>query len=160
MNADFAPASLTRVTLVFLHTRVNVWLRFGQPVQETICNRSRRILGFSAGSVFCRVHWEANTYGTFLWRLAILQAGNGEQTVQRVVGVQPGALLLLEVSGAPKVQQMLALIDGIEACGIAPTIVSTAYWRTVHNRFASNSRIPLYTAARHAAALSRQEKAE
>ncbi len=159
MTAAKTGAALTRVTLLFLHTRVNVWMRFGEPVQETVCNRSRRILSFAPGSVFCRVHWEANAYGTTLWRLAVLQAGEAQQTLQRVVGVQPGALLLLEVSGANKVQRMLSLIDGIEALGIPPTSVSIAYWRTAHNRFAANLRIPPYTAARHAAALMRQETA-
>lgn len=149
----------TRVTLLFLHQRVNVRLRFGTPEEEIRCNRSRRIAVFAPDAVFCRVHWESNAHGTTLWRLAIFQAGDGLTSVQRIVGVEPGAHLLLEVDGAQRVQQMLHLIDGIEADGFAPHAVAPTYWRVVHNRVLTRQPIPRYTAARHAAWLRRSGQA-
>jgi hypothetical protein len=145
----------TRVTLLFLHQRVNVWLRFGVPQHEIRCNRSRRIMSFAPGAIFCRVHWEANAYGTTLWRLVVMQAGDGTAPMQRVVGVQPGAHLLLETAGHRHVQQVLQLIDDIEAGGIVAPAVAPTYWRVVHNRLLTRQPVPRYTAARHAAWLRR-----
>lgn len=76
----------TQVTLLFLHERVNVWLRFGSPQQEIYCNRSRRIATFAPPAIFCRVHWEANAYGTTLWRISVMQVGDHREPLQRVLG--------------------------------------------------------------------------
>ena len=65
---------LTRVALVFVPEKRNVWLRFGRPAHETIIDRQRRTAEFAPGAVFCRIRWEANAYGTMLWQLAVLQA--------------------------------------------------------------------------------------
>jgi uncharacterized protein DUF2840 len=146
---------VTRVTLLFLHERVNVWIRFGTPQHEILCNRSRRIVTFAPNAIFCRVHWEANRYGTTLCRLAMMQAGFDRSPLQGVVGVQPGAHLLLEVDGGDKVQQVLRLIDGIEALGIAAQAVAPTYWRVLHHRLLARQPLPRYTAARHAAWLRR-----
>src|SRR5579863_3439389 len=142
--------SATRVTLLYLHERVNVWIRFGTPQHEIRCNRSRRVVAFAPNAVFCRIHWEANRYGTTLWRLAVMQAGADREPLQSVVGVQPGAHLLLEVHGGDKVQQVLRLIDGIEALGIAADTVAPSYWRVVHHRLLARQPVPRYTPARHA----------
>jgi hypothetical protein len=141
----------TSVTLLFLHERVNVWLRFGTPQQEIDRNRSRRLVLFAPNAIFCRVHWEANTFGTTWWRIAVMQAGDGQTPLQRVLGVQPGAHLLLDVGGQRAVDQVLHIIDGIEALGIAPDTVSPHYWRVLHNRLHGRQPLPKYTLARHAA---------
>lgn len=146
------------MTLLFLHDRVNVWLRFGTPLHEVHCNRSRRVVAFAPGAVFCRVHWEGNRYGTTLWRLAVLQAGAGDAPLQRLVGVEPGADVLLAVSGGESVQRVLHLIDGIEARGIAAAAVAPTYWRVVHHRLQARQPLPRYTAARHAAWLRRSQR--
>lgn len=150
-----APVALTRVTLVHFNTRVQVWLRFGNACAEMRFNRVRRVLAFAPGALFCRVHWEANAHGTTLWKLAIMQAGNAGDALQRVIGVQPGAHLLLEVSGHNNVQRVLHLIGEIETLDIAAVDVAPAYWLTVHNRIVTRLPIPPYTAARHAAHLQR-----
>ena len=63
-----------QVSLAFVEQRVNVWLRFGKPVRETVLNRWRRVAVFESGAVCCRVNWIANDYGTALWQLMVLQA--------------------------------------------------------------------------------------
>jgi hypothetical protein len=160
MNLRLAARDSTSVTLLFLHDRVNVWLRFGEPQQELVRNRSRRLVLFAPGALFCRVHWEANAYGTTLWRLAVMQAGDGQAPLQRVLGVQPGAHLLLEADGQRAVQQVLHVIDGIEAQGIAPITVAPHYWRVLHNRLQGRQTLPRYTLARHAAWLRRRALSE
>lgn len=148
-------ASLTRVALVFVPQRMNVYLRFGRPVRERIIDDRRRVAEFTPESIFCRIRWEANDYGTTLWQLSVLQAGRRGDALQRVAGVVPGAALLLHVDGAAKVQPVLRLIDAIQAQQIDPADVSTSYWRTAHNRLAARVEVGPYTLDRHAAHLLR-----
>lgn len=145
----------TRVTLLFLQDRVNVWLRFGNPLHEVRCNRARRIVAFAPGALFARIHWEANAWGTTLWHLAVLQAGSSGDSLPTLPGVDPSAHVLLEVRTGYRVQQVLHLIDGIEARGIAGDTVAPSYWRVLHNRLSAGLPAPLYTEARHAAWLRR-----
>ena len=147
-------SSVARVALVFVASRFNVYLRFGRPVRERIVDAQRRVAEFTPGSVFCRIRWEANTYGTTLWQLAVLQALPRGESVQRIAGVVPGAALLLHADGAPKVQTVLRLIDTIEGQRIDPADVAESYWRTVHNRLAAHVDVMPYTQDRHAAYLA------
>ena len=147
---------LTRVALVFVPEKRNVWLRFGRPAHETIIDTQRRTAEFVPGAVFCRIRWEANAYGTVLWQLAVLQAAAPGEALQRIVGIVPGATLLLHVGTAAKVQAVLRLIDAIEATRIDPADVAPSYWRMVHNRLAARVEAPPYTPDRHAAYLLRR----
>ena len=56
----------------------------------------------------------------------------------------------------PNIRRVLELIKGIEAQGIAPTAVSTAYWRTVQNRLMTRETVPDYGVRQHAAHLKFQ----
>lgn len=150
-----APAQhLTRVVLAFVPERVNNRLRFGRPVHEVVLDRWRTIVQFSPDSVFCRVCWLANDYGTIVWHLSVLQAGKAGEPLQSMAGVMPGARRFLHVSGELKVQRLLQLIDDIEALGIDPVAVSPAYWQLLHNRLATREPLPDYTLERHAAHLA------
>jgi hypothetical protein len=148
--------SLTRVALVFVSGKRNVWLRFGRPAHARSIDRQRRVAEFSAGAVFCRVRWEANAYGTVLWQLAVLQAAARGKTLERIAGIVPGAMLLLYVRTAANVQAVLRLIDAIESTRIDPADVAPTYWRMVHNRLAARVEVPPYTPDRHAAYLLRR----
>ena len=148
---------LTRVVLAYVPERVNNRLRFGKPAHQFNIDRWRSSAHFAPGAVFCRVFWLANDYGTDAWLLSVLQAGRPGQPLQRMAGVLPGALCLLHVSGEPKVQQVLRIIDSIEALGIAPTDVSPAYWQLLHGRLAVHQPLPEYTPERHAAHLAGED---
>jgi hypothetical protein len=147
---------LTRVALVFVPEKRNVWLRFGQPAHERIIDRQRRVAEFKAGAVFCRVRWEANAYGTVLWELAVVQAAAPGDALQRIAGIVPGATLLLHVRTAKNVRAALRLVDAIEATRIDPVAVAPTYWRMVHNRLAARVDVSPYTPDRHAAYLLRR----
>lgn len=149
-------ASLTRVALVFVPEKRDVWLRFGRPAHETIIDRQRRTVAFAPGAVFCRIRWEANAYGTTLWQLAVLQAAAPGVAQQRVTGITPGGTLLLHVGSAAKMQQVLRLIDAVEATRIDAVDVAPCYWRMVHKRLASWVEASPYTRDRHAAYLLRR----
>lgn len=152
-RANSSPISppLTRVLLTFIPDRVNVWLRFGNPVRERFIDRYRRQADFTPDQLLCHIHWQANTYGTTLWRLKVLRTVAPGEHADIVAGIAPGAEILLNVSGAAKVEHALSLIDAIEAQQIAPVDVPIAYWRVAHNRYAAHLEPPVYDAQRHAA---------
>ncbi len=151
---QFGGVPLTRVALAFVDKRINVYLRFGDPVRILQLDRWRRSAVFLPSSVFCRIRWESNDYGTTRWQLVVMQACTPLDAVQRIPGVRPGARILLHAEGERKVQSVLSLIDAIEALGIAPIDVSPAYLGTLGNRLAARLPLPEYTAERHAAWLA------
>ncbi|WP_434782600.1 DUF2840 domain-containing protein [Ferrovum myxofaciens] len=148
---------LTRVALAYVDKRINLYLRFGNPARTIQLDRWRRSAVFLPASIFCRIRWESNDYGTTRWQLMVMQACTPLDAVQRIPGVQPGARLLLHAEGERQVQAVLSLIDAIEALGIASIDVSPAYWRTLGNRLAARLPLPAYTAERHTAWLAGRE---
>lgn len=155
---DFAQQyRMTRVTLLDMPARIKVSLRFGKPHCERRYNRARTEALFEPMTRFCRVHWEVSAAGLPRWQLLILQAGNGADVVQRIAGIEPGAMILLETSGTTAVQRVLRLLAEIEARNIDLVEVSPAYWRTLHNRLVARKRLPIYTLARHESYLQTRE---
>ena len=148
---------LTRVALAYVDKRINLYLRFGNPARTIQLDRWRRSAVFVPTSIFCRIRWESNDYGTTRWQLMVMQACTPLDTVQRIPGIQPGARILLHAEGERQVQAVLLLIDAIEALSIDPIDVSPAYWRTLGNRLSAHLALPQYTAERHAAWLAGKE---
>jgi hypothetical protein len=144
-----------RVALAFVEHRVNLWLRFGKPVREVALDRWRRVAVFAPGSVCCRVKWLVNDQDTARWQLMVLQAPMAFDDTRRVIGVMPGARILLLVDGEQQVKLVLALVDAIEAAGMDASTVGVTYWRTVGDRLAARQPLPAYTAEQHAAYLAR-----
>lgn len=144
-----------RVSLAFVEKRVNVWLRFGHPVRETVLDRWRRAAVFEPGVVCCRVKWIGNDHGTALWQLMVLQAPLPCDGAQRIAGVVPGARILLRADGEGQVKAVLTVIDGMESLGLDPCTVAVTYWHTIGNRLAARRPLPAYTPERHAAHLAR-----
>ena len=128
---------LTRVELVWLQAQQEHWIRFGHDIGEQIVDRRRRILSFAPGSHFGLVHWASNAFGTVLSRFYVLRAVYPGEAYSTVSGVQPGAEILLRLSGWPKVTQTLKAIDAIEAMGIDPDQVCPDHWRHLHNRLSA-----------------------
>ncbi|AEA61137.1 DUF2840 domain-containing protein [Burkholderia gladioli] len=145
---------LTRVSLAYIEQRIDVYLRFGEPTRTIRLDRWRRVAVFLPRAMFCRIHWQANDYGTIRWQLMVMQACTPLDAAQRISGVLPGARLLLHAEGEPAVRAVLAQLDAIEAQRIAPADVSPAYWRTLGNRLAARLPLPAYTAERHVAWLA------
>ena len=70
--------------------------------------------------------------------------------------VTPGGDSLLRLSGWPKVERVLQIVDEIEALGIDPADAAPDYWRHVHNRLSAGLGPRSYTATQHRAWLLRQ----
>ncbi|GAB4089947.1 DUF2840 domain-containing protein [Hydrogenophaga soli] len=147
-------APLTRVSLAYVEQRIDLYLRFGEPARTVRLDRWWGVAVFLPGSVFCRIRWHANDYGTIRWQLMVMQACTPLDAAQRIPGVLPGARLLLHAEGEPVVRAVMTRIDAIEALGIAAIDVSPAYWRTLCNRLSARLALPEYTAERHAAWLA------
>ena len=148
--------ALTRVMLTCIPECINIWLRFGHPVRERYIDATRRQADFPGGVLLGRVHWQANEFGTTHWSFLVLRTVHVGESSVYVAGVEPGADVLLSVSGPDKVRRALALIDVIEAQRLDAADVSPAYWRTVHNRLAAHQEPPLYDGRTHAAFLTRR----
>lgn len=146
---------LTRVRLISLPQRCRVWLRFGLPISETLQSRYQRYAYFMPHSVFSTLRWHGNEYGTILWQLAIFRAIAPWEPASKIADVDPGAEVLLRVSGKVNIRRVLSLIRQIEARKIDVSSVNPNYWRTVQNRLIARDVIPDYGEEEHMAHLTR-----
>lgn len=149
-------ASLTQVELIWDEGRIERWIRFGHPVTDQILDRQRRILSFVPGNIFAFVRWAGNEFGTVLSRIDILRASLPNEAFTTIGFVRPGGEILLRISGWPKVERALQVIDAIEQTGFDPTDVCPDHWRHVHNRLTVGLEPRSYTSERHAVWLKRQ----
>lgn len=150
-------SDLTRVELVWLEKRIENRIRFGRVVEETIVDRSRRIVSFAPGSIFAFVRWAANDYGTVVSRIDILKAVSPGHRCSTIPYVRPGGEILLRLSGWSRVEQALQAIEIVEALGIHPADAAPDHWRHVNNRLSVAERPRPYTLGRHRAWLKRQD---
>lgn len=149
-----ATTRLTRVSLAFIERRLNLYLRFGHPVQRLRQDRWRDCAFFTPGARLARVRCETADGGAVSSQLLVLQACRRTENMQRIPGVEPGAALLVQAEGQRQVRAVLSLVDAIETLGIDPVDVSPAYWRTVHHRLDAGMPLPAYTIGQHTAWLA------
>ena len=148
--------ALTEVELIHLEGKVERWVRFGREREERILDRRRRVLAFAPGSVLAFVRWASNDYGTVVSRIDIARAPSPGEPFSTIPFVTPGAEILLRVSGWPKVAQVLAAIDEVEALDLRAEDACPDHWRHVHNRITAGESPRAYTRERHAAWLLRR----
>ena len=149
-------SDLTHVELLWLEKRIENWIRFGHAAEGQILDKRRRILSFAPGSIFAFVRWASNDFGTIISRIDILRAVAPGQRCTTVPYVRPGGEVLLRLSGWPKVERVLQIVDAVEALGIDPADAAPDYWHHVHNRLSVNEVPRLYTQSRHQAWLHRR----
>ena len=147
---------LTTVELLWLEKRIENRVRFGRSVAEKLVDRNRRVLSFAPGSIFAFVRWTSNDFGTVLSRIDILRAVTPGQPYSTLPWITPGGESLLRLSGWPKVERVLQMIDVVEALGIDPADAAPDYWHHVHNRLSVNETPRPYTRSRHQAWLHRR----
>ena len=147
---------LTHVELEWVKGRIENWVRFGRTAQQRIIDSQRRVVSFGPGSVFAFIRWAANDYGTILSCIDILRAVTPGEPFSTVPQVRPGGESLLRLSGWPKVEKVLQVIDAVEALGIDPADAAPEYWRHVHNRLSVGEQPRPYSRSRHKAWLNRR----
>jgi hypothetical protein len=158
-RTDLAADALTHVELTWHAKRIEHRIRFGHPVVSARLDRNRRRVSFAPGSIFAVIRWVANDFGTVLSRVDVLRAVGAGECCTTVPFVQPGAAILLSMSGWPKVERVLQAIDGVEAIGIEPADAAPEHWQHVHNRLSVNEAPRRYTLTRHQAWLKRRRVA-
>lgn len=150
---------LTRVELTHIEKKIEHWVRFGRPADETILDRRRRVFAFRPGAIFAFVRWASNDFGTVISRIDIVRAVAPGEPYQTLPFVRPGGDILLKIDGWPKVERVLAHIDAIQAIDIEPEDVSPDHWRHVHNRLTAGHEPRTYAADQHRAFLKRRSVA-
>jgi hypothetical protein len=153
---EIGTSDLTTVELLWLEKRIENRIRFGHSLSEKVLDRNRRVLSFAPGSIFAFVRWSSNDFGTVLSRIDILRAAIPGQRYSTVPWITPGGESLLRLSGWPKVERVLQLIDAVEALDIDPADAAPDYWHHVHNRLSVNETPRPYTRSRHQAWLHRR----
>ena len=111
---EVVEGDLTTVELLWLAKRIENRIRFGRSVSEKLVDRNRRVLSFAPGSIFAFVRWTSNDFGTVLSRIDILRAPTPGQRYSTVPWIKPGGESLLRLSGWPKVERVLQLIEQYE----------------------------------------------
>ena len=148
---------LTEVELTWIEKKLEHWIRFGRIAQERILTRRTRVVSFRPDAIFAFVRWTANDYGTITSRIDVVRAVDTGEPYTTLPFVQPGGEILLHIESWPKVQQVLAAIDAVEAAGVDPCDAAADHWRHVHNRIAAGHQPRPYTLERHRAWLKRRE---
>lgn len=146
----------TDVELLWLEGQIERWIRFGSVAEERLIDRRRRVLSFAPGTIFALVRWESGDYGTTLSRIAVLRAVRGGQAFSTVPFVAPGAEILLDIRGWPKVQAVLEAIDAVEAIGVRAADAAPDHWRHVGARIGVGLSPRRYDRRRHQAWLLRR----
>ena len=156
LTKEVVVSDLTTVELLWLEKRIENRIRFGRPVSDKILDRNRRLLSFAPGSIFAFVRWTSNDFGTVLSRIDIVRAPTPGQRYSTVPWIKPGGESLLRLSGWPKVERVLQLIDAVEALDVNPADAAPDYWHHVHNRLSVNETPRPYTRSRDNAWLHRR----
>jgi Protein of unknown function (DUF2840) len=156
-TTEIAASDFTAVEILWLEKRIENRVRFGRPASEKILNSNRRVLSFSPGSVFAFVRWTSNDFGTILSRIDIVRAVTPGRPYTTVPWITPGGESLLRLSGWPRVERVLQMIDVVEALGVDPADAAPDYWHHVHNRLSVNEAPRPYTRSRHQAWLHRRK---
>ena len=146
----------TEVELLWLEGRIERWIRFGQAASERLIDRRRRVVAFAPDTIFALVRWQAGDYGTTLSKITVLRAVRAGQAFSTVPFVAPGAEILLDIGGWPKVQAVLAAIDAVEAAGVRADRAAPDHWRHVGARIGVGLAPRPYDRARHRAWLLRR----
>ncbi|MBS1834393.1 MAG: DUF2840 domain-containing protein [Acidobacteria bacterium] len=149
--------NLTHVELLYQEAKIERWIRFGYPAQDRIVDGWRRVVSFAPGSIFAFVRWQSNDFGTVLSRIDILRALEAHEAMTTIGFLRPGGEILLRMSGWPKVQRVLQLIDTLEQDGFDPATICPDHWRHIHNRLSANQEPRDYTRERHTTWLARKD---
>lgn len=147
----------THVELTWIEKKLEHWIRFGRIAQDRILTRRTRVVSFRPDAVFAFVRWAANDFGTVVSRIDVVRAVAANEPYATLPFVRPGGDILLKIESWPKVQQVLATIDAVEAAGVDPCDAAADHWRHVHNRIAAGQEPRPYTIERHRAWLKRWE---
>ena len=149
-------ATSRRLRLFWLEKRIENRVRFGRPVSEKASGPQS-----ARSDVLPRQRLRVRALDVQRLRDRLIPHRYSArltpgQPYSTVPWITPGGESLLRLSGWPKVERVLQMIDVVEALGIDPADAAPDYWHHVHNRLSVNETPRPYTRSRHQAWLHRR----
>jgi hypothetical protein len=147
---------LTAILLGSLPGRVAASLRFGRPWKEVQHGQELRCAYFAPGALLCRVTEEVQQRRIHE-RVEVLRGPHPGERCSELVGVAPGAEILLRVTTPRDIDCVLLAMGEIECCNVRLELVSASYWRVLHNRLRAGMDPVPFSLNGHEASLRRRE---
>lgn len=132
MESDTQDAPLTAVLVSYRKNRRNHRILFGTHKMTIRRGWHRSMAVFAAGQIFGYERWDANRFGTQNWHVCVCQAPKSN-AIERIPGIQPGALSLLQASGQRRVQRVFGVLDQLETLAVEAEYMPAHHWREIHN---------------------------
>ena len=139
MDTRINAVSETRLSLSQAGDLGNDRLLLGRPTLSVRVSENLEELRFNPSQVFGFVRWRGDQYGTQTWRVVVAQAGLPGELLTRILGVKPGAHLLLHAFGKTRAKRALRAIDVLSEAHVLHEI-APAYWRHVHLQISKNKQ--------------------
>jgi hypothetical protein len=148
---------LTAVLLGELPGRVRSSLRFGRPWREVNQGPQMRCAYFAPDAVLCRLteRTKSADRGRNHSCLEVLRVIHPGERCSELVGVAPGAEILLRASSTCDVDRVLSVLSEIDRQDIRLDTVAASYWRVLHNRLRAGVPIVPFSVVAHAASVRR-----
>ena len=147
----------TRVHLHFDRKNLNYYIRFGECVFREEFTRREAYEYFPTGKIFCYIRWEKGQFGTKNWHVMVLRAGDESTLMHSIEGVEPGAEVLLDITGRERVYRFFRALDQIDRLKIDCAEVAPWYWIQSHARLYAALDPLVYSEKKHQAWLLERE---
>ena len=147
----------THVHLHFDRKNLNYYIRFGACVFREDFTRREAYEYFPTGKIFCYIRWEKGQFGTKKWQVMVLRAGDENTLMHSIEGIEPGAEVLLDISGRERVYRFFRALDQIERLEIDCADVAPWYWIQANARLHSALDPLVYSEKKHQVWLLEQE---
>ena len=139
----------TRVHLHFDRKNLNYYIRFGACVFREDFTRREAYEYFPTGQIFCYIRWKKGQFGTKKWQIMVLRAGDENTLMYSIEGIEPGAEVLLDISGRERVYRFFRALDQIERLEIDCADVAPWYWIQANARSHSALDPLVYSEKKH-----------
>lgn len=147
----------TRVHLHFDRKNLNYYIRFGECVFREEFTRREAYEYFPTGKIFCYIRWEKGQFGTKNWHVMVLRAGDESTLMHSIEGIEPGAEVLLDITGRERVYRFFRALDQIDRLKIDCAEVAPWYWIQSHPRLYAALDPLVYSEKKHQAWLLERE---
>ncbi|MBL4802209.1 MAG: DUF2840 domain-containing protein [Emcibacter sp.] len=150
--------NLTRIKTMNVKNHIKYYVRFSRPVFIKELAGGQAYEYYKPSQLVGYVQWQAGEYGSRIWRFTIFKtvSPKGERKIQSINGIRPGVQILLDLEGAMRVRPALKTIDQIEAIGLQPADISSAYYGHLHQRIMAKQPAHPYGEEQHQSFLKEQ----
>jgi hypothetical protein len=130
---------------------------FGRHMRSTQQRMGPGLISFALGAILCCLAYRTKAPSVVLDRLGILRAVALAERCSRILGVRPGAGILLRVRRGADVDQFRAPIAAARAQRCKPADVSAAFWTAGQSRQRARLLLPAFSSVAQAAEVRSRE---